>query len=49
LAEFFDDWHKAGHLHVRLNWEVVRCKKCGRPRDPLDFLRGLWFSMGPSE
>lgn len=42
LAEYFDDWTKAGHLHVREGWAVVRCKKCGSsPENPMDFFRRL--------
>jgi len=51
LTEYFSDWEKEGHLHVREGWEVVRCKKCSRSGSagPFDLLRGLGFSIGPNE
>jgi len=42
VAEYFDDWTKEGHLHVRENWAVIRCKKCGRALPSfLDLIRGI--------
>jgi hypothetical protein len=41
LTEYFNDWTKRGHLHVREGWEVVRCKKCGQRTSLPDMLRGL--------
>jgi hypothetical protein len=50
LTDYFNDWQNDGHLHIRENWEVVRCKRCGRDQPGLpDLLRGFGFQIGPQE